>query len=80
MGNALGAGLVLFKIYTRWAHGFPWYHADYWGIVGIELVGALLLWGCLGVLAVLGVRRILMSEERSEREPERGASSVPQAT
>jgi uncharacterized membrane protein len=72
----LGAGLVLFKIYTRWAHGFPWYHADYWGIVGIELVGALLLWGCLGILAVLGVRRILMSEDRSER----AASSVPQAT
>jgi len=55
----LGAGVVLFKIYTRWAHGFPWYHADYWGIRGIELVGALLLWGCLGVVAVLGVRRIL---------------------
>ncbi|HST50036.1 glycosyltransferase family 39 protein [Jatrophihabitans sp.] len=59
----LGAGLVLFKIYTRWAHGFPWNHADYWGLVGIELVGALLLWGCLGVLAVLGVRRILRAPE-----------------
>ena len=55
----LGAGLVLFKIYTRWAHGFPWNHADYWGLVGIELIGALLLWGCLGVLAGLGIRRIL---------------------
>ncbi len=55
----LGAGVVLFKIYTRWAHGFPWYHADYWGIRGIELIGALLLWACLGVVAVLGVRRIL---------------------
>ncbi len=55
----LFAGLVLFKIYTRWAHGFPWDHANYWGLVGIELVGALLLWGCLGVLGVLGVRRIL---------------------
>ena len=65
----LGAGLVLFKIYTRWAHGFPWNHADYWGLVGIELIGALLLWGCLGLLAVLGVRRILMSEDRSERGP-----------
>jgi 4-amino-4-deoxy-L-arabinose transferase-like glycosyltransferase len=60
----LGAGLVLFKIYTRWAHGFPWNHADYWGLVGIELIGALLLWGCLGILAVLGVRRILRSEDR----------------
>ena len=63
----LGAGLVLFKVYTRWAHGFPWNHADYWGLVGVELVGALLLWGCLGILAALGVRRILTSEDRSER-------------
>jgi 4-amino-4-deoxy-L-arabinose transferase-like glycosyltransferase len=63
----LGAGLVLFKIYTRWAHGFPWNHADYWGLVGIELIGALLLWGCLGVLAVLGVRRILSSERTAAR-------------
>ncbi|HEY0167489.1 MAG TPA: glycosyltransferase family 39 protein [Jatrophihabitans sp.] len=54
----LFAGVVLFKIYTRWAHGFPWDHANYWGLVGVELVGALLLWGFLGVLAVLGVRRI----------------------
>jgi 4-amino-4-deoxy-L-arabinose transferase-like glycosyltransferase len=59
----LGAGLVLFKIYTRWAHGFPWNHADYWGLVGVELIGALLLWGCLGILAVLGVRRILRAGE-----------------
>ncbi len=66
----LGAGLVLFKIYTRWAHGFPWNHADYWGLVGIELIGALLLWGCLGILAVLGVRRILSSEERTARARE----------
>jgi 4-amino-4-deoxy-L-arabinose transferase-like glycosyltransferase len=66
----LGAGLVLFKIYTRWAHGFPWNHADYWGLVGIELIGALLLWGCLGVLAALGVRRIVRGE-RSERGPRR---------
>lgn len=55
----LFAGVVLFKIYTRWAHGFPWDHANYWGLVGVELVGALLLWGFLGVLAVLGIRRIL---------------------
>jgi glycosyl transferase family 87 len=55
----LFAGVVLFKIYTRWAHGFPWDHADYWGLVGVELVGALLLWGFLGVLTVLGVRRAL---------------------
>ncbi|MEO7260935.1 MAG: glycosyltransferase family 39 protein [Jatrophihabitantaceae bacterium] len=58
----LGAGLVLFKIYTRWAHGFPWNHAGYWGLVGVELVGALLLWGCLGTLAALGIRRILRVE------------------
>jgi 4-amino-4-deoxy-L-arabinose transferase-like glycosyltransferase len=64
----LGAGLVLFKIYTRWAHGFPWNHADYWGLVGIELVGALLLWGCLGILAALGVRRILRSENPGARD------------
>ena len=61
----LGAGVVLFKIYTRWAHGFPWNHADYWGLVGIELIGALLLWGCLGVLAGLGIRRILRDGRRS---------------
>jgi uncharacterized membrane protein len=67
----LGAGLVLFKVYTRWAHGFPWNHADYWGLVGIELIGALLLWGCLGVLAALGLRRILTSEDRHERGVER---------
>jgi 4-amino-4-deoxy-L-arabinose transferase-like glycosyltransferase len=60
----LGAGLVLFKIYTRWAHGFPWNHADYWGLVGVELIGALLLWACLGIVAVLGVRRILSSDTR----------------
>ena len=60
----LGAGLVLFKIYTRWAHGFPWNHANYWGLVGVELIGALLLWACLGLLAVLGVRRILRSGAR----------------
>jgi 4-amino-4-deoxy-L-arabinose transferase-like glycosyltransferase len=71
----LGAGLVLFKVYTRWAHGFPWNHADYWGLVGIELIGALLLWGCLGVLAVLGLRRVLASEDRSERS-ERGPERV----
>jgi 4-amino-4-deoxy-L-arabinose transferase-like glycosyltransferase len=65
----LGAGLVLFKVYTRWAHGFPWNHADYWGLVGIELIGALLLWGCLGVLAALGLRRLLRSEDRSEPVP-----------
>jgi 4-amino-4-deoxy-L-arabinose transferase-like glycosyltransferase len=62
----LGAGLVLFKIYTRWAHGFPWNHANYWGLVGVELIGALLLWGCLGILAGLGVRRILSSGDRSD--------------
>lgn len=61
----LGAGLVLFKIYTRWAHGFPWYHADYWGLKGVELVGALLLWGCLGILSVLGIRRMLAGSGRS---------------
>jgi len=55
----LGAGLVLFKVYTRWSHGFPWNHANYWGLVGVELIGALLLWGSLGILSVLGVRRIL---------------------
>ena len=75
----VGAGLVLFKIYTRWSHGFPWNHADYWGIVGVELIGALLLWGCLGVLAGLGLRRILAGSaadpmsgdggETSERRP-----------
>ncbi len=64
----LGAGLVLFKIYTRWAHGFPWNHADYWGLVGIELIGALLLWGCLGILAVLGVRRVLRAERATATE------------
>jgi 4-amino-4-deoxy-L-arabinose transferase-like glycosyltransferase len=71
----LSAGLLLFKVYTRWAHGFPWYHADYWGLVGVELVGALLLWGCLGVLTVLGLRRVLASEDRSERS-ERGPERV----
>jgi hypothetical protein len=55
---------VLFKIYTRWARASPWNHADYWGLVGIELIGTLLLWGCLGVLAALGLRRILTSSER----------------
>lgn len=55
----LFAGVVLFKIYTRWAHGFPWDHANYWGLVGVELVGALMLWAFLGVLAALGIRRIL---------------------
>lgn len=72
----LGAGLVLFKVYTRWAHGFPWNHADYWGLVGIELIGALLLWGCLGIVAVLGVRRILGSEDRRESADELGTSRL----
>lgn len=72
----LGAGAVLFKIYTRWAHGFPWNHADYWGLVGIELIGALLLWGCLGVLAVLGIRRIV----RDRRRPAARAVENAQAT
>jgi 4-amino-4-deoxy-L-arabinose transferase-like glycosyltransferase len=72
----LGAGLVLFKIYTRWAHGFPWNHADYWGLVGIELIGALLLWGCLGLLAVLGVRRILRTSPTAEPAADPSSSEL----
>lgn len=64
----LGAGLVLFKVYTRWSHGFPWNHANYWGLVGVELIGALLLWTCLGLLAVLGIRRILASPDAAEAD------------
>lgn len=71
----LGAGLVLFKVYTRWAHGFPWNHANYWGLVGIELIGALLLWGSLGILSVLGVRRIL-SGSPAVQLPERASTSA----
>jgi uncharacterized membrane protein len=67
----LGAGLVLFKVYTRWAHGFPWNHANYWGLDRIELIGALLLWACLGIIAALGMRRILTAPP----QPESGSGS-----
>jgi hypothetical protein len=54
----LGAGLLLFKVYTRWSHGFPWNHANYWGLNHVELIGALLVWAALGITAALGIRRI----------------------
>ncbi len=59
----VGAGLVLFKVYTRWSHGFPWDHANYWGLDHVELIGALLVWTCLGIISGLGIRRILRQPE-----------------
>ncbi|CAN5548309.1 hypothetical protein BH10ACT8_BH10ACT8_28650 [soil metagenome] len=54
----LFAGLVLFKVYTRWSHGFPWDRANYWGLDHLELAGALVLWACLGVTTIIGIRHL----------------------
>ncbi len=62
----LGAGVLLFQVYTRWSHGFPWNHANYWGLDQVELIGALLVWACLAITAGVGIRRILHGSRPAE--------------
>jgi hypothetical protein len=57
----LGAGLLLFWVYTRWDGGLPWDFAHTWGMAKPEVVGALFVWASLGIIAVQTLRRAAIS-------------------